>query len=91
MSWSPLGSVFKLENEQTARIKKLINELSNKYKLSEEAILLAWVLKHPASISPVIGTTNKKRIKNANEALEVDLDLEDWFMLLEESLGHRVP
>ncbi len=91
MSWSPLGNIFKEENEQTSRVKKVIKTLSEKYSISEDAILLSWILKHPANVSPVIGTTNKKRIKNANKALDIKLELEDWFMLLTESQGHKVP
>ena len=91
MSWSPLGNVFKEDNEQTSRIKKVLKTLSDKYCISEDAILLSWILKHPANVSPVIGTTNKERIKNANKALNIKLELEDWFTLLTESQGHRVP
>ena len=91
MAWSPLGTVFKKENEQNLRVKKMLKKLSEKYSVSENAILLSWILKHPANISPVIGTTNKKRIKSANEALNFTLELEDWFMLLNESQGHKVP
>lgn len=54
-------------------------------------LLLAWILKHPAKIYPVIGTTNKERILNANKALEIDLDLQDWFLLLEASKGEEMP
>jgi len=91
MSWSPLGSVFKEENEQTSRIKKVLKKLSDKYNTYEDTLLLCWILKHPANVSPVIGTTNKERIKNANSALEIELELEDWFLLLTESQGHEVP
>jgi len=91
MCWSPLGSVFKEENEQISRIKKVLKTLSEKYRISEDAILLSWILKHPANVSPVIGTTNKERIKNANKALDIQLELEDWFTLLTESQGHIVP
>lgn len=91
MSWSPLGSYFKEVNDQTYRIKKTLDTLTEKYTLTEDALLLSWILKHPANISPVIGTTNKERILNANKALEIQLDLEDWFMLLTESQGHPVP
>ena len=91
MSWSPLGSVFKEMNEQTQRIKPILKTLSKKYNVSEDVILLAWVLQHPAKISPVIGTTNKERILNANKALDLKLELEDWFTLLVASQGHKVP
>ncbi|MEM9053076.1 MAG: aldo/keto reductase [Bacteroidota bacterium] len=91
MSWSPLGSYFKKDDERSARIKSVLTELTKKYDASEDLILLAWILKHPANFSPVIGTTNPERIKNANLALKIDLDLEDWFFLLEASQGHKVP
>ncbi len=91
MAWSPLGNVFKETNEQTLRIKKVLKTLAEKYSISEDAILLSWLLKHPAHVSPVIGTTNKERIKNANKALSVQLELEEWFTLLTESQGHKVP
>lgn len=91
MSWSPLGTVFKEENEQTERIKNVLKELVKKYDCSEDTLLLAWVLKHPAKISPVIGTTNKERILNANKASKIELELEDWFTLLVASQGHKVP
>ena len=91
MSWSPLGSVFKETNKQTQRIKPILKTLSKKYNVSENVVLLSWVLQHPAKISPVIGTTNKERILNANKALDLTLELEDWFTLLVASQGHKVP
>ena len=90
MSWNPLGTIFKEENEQTIRIKEALKTLSKKYNCTEDTLLLAWILKHPAKVSPVIGTTNKQRILNANKALELELELEDWFTLLEASKGKEV-
>lgn len=90
MCWSPLGKVFRAENEQSKRIKAVLEKLKNKYAVSEDVLLLAWILKHPAKISPVIGTTNTNRILNANKALSIKLDLEDWFELLQASKGREV-
>ena len=93
MSWSPLGSVFKSEDEQTTRIKATLEKLSAKYGKPADVLLLAWILRHPAQVSPVIGTTSPERIKNANRALnlELEVELEDWFELLKASQGHKVP
>jgi predicted oxidoreductase len=91
MSWSPLGDVFKKTNEQTDRIKQTVELLASKYAFSAEAILLAWILKHPSKIFPVIGTTNPYRISNMTKAVDIDLDIEDWFILWSESMGNRVP
>ena len=91
MSWSPLGSVFKSEDEQTERIHQSLDRLSEKYSHPKDVILLAWILRHPAWVSPVIGTTNPERIKNTSRALTLEMELEDWFVLLKASQGHKVP
>lgn len=91
MAWSPLGHVFKKDIEQTRRLHKQLGILKEKYNATEDQLLLAWILKHPATIYPVIGTTNKNRIANANLALNINLDLEDWFLILVASKGHKVP
>ena len=91
MSWSPLGKVFKEKTEQTDRIHLVLNTLTAKYGLPDDVLLLAWILQHPGQVSPVIGTTNQERIANANRALATTLELEDWFLLLAASQGHKVP
>lgn len=91
MAWSPLGFVFKDDNEQTRRIHRQLGELLDKYDATEDQLLLAWLLKHPAGIHPVIGTTNKDRILKANQAISITLDLQDWFLMLTASQGHKVP
>ncbi|WP_371312136.1 aldo/keto reductase [Winogradskyella pacifica] len=91
MAWSPLGSVFKDDNEQTRRIHKQLGELMDKYNATEDQLLLAWILKHPSGIHPVIGTTTEKRLKLAVEAAKIELELEDWFLILQAAQGHNVP
>ena len=91
MAWSPLGIVFNEDSEQTRRIHKQLGELMVKYNATEDQLLLAWIMKHPSKIHPVIGTTNKNRITNAIKATEIELELEDWFLILVASQGHKVP
>ena len=91
MAWSPLGYVFKEDTEQTRRIHRQLGEFLDKYQATEDQLLIAWILKHPSGIHPVIGTTNKKRIKDAIDATKIDLELEDWFLLLVACQGHKVP
>ncbi len=91
MCWSPLGAVFREDTKQTIAIKNVLYSLAEKYAVTQDVILLSWILKHPAKIAPVIGTTNKERILNANKALTIELDLEDWFELLEVSKGKEMP
>lgn len=89
--WSPMGIVFKEDTEQTRRIHRQLGELMVKYNATEDQLLLAWIMMHPAGIRPVIGTTNFDRIANANRALDIELELEDWFLILVASQGHKVP
>lgn len=91
MAWSPLGSVFREDTEQTRRIHKQLGSLLEKYNATEDQLLLAWTLKHPANIHPVIGTTTKQRIADAGKAADIDLELEDWFKILVACQGHKVP
>ena len=90
MAWSPLGSYFK-ESEAPKAHAKLMTQLTQKYSLTEDQLLLAWLLKHPANIHAVIGTTRVDRLLAAHKASTVELDLQDWFLLLEAQKGERVP
>ena len=91
MCWSPLGSVFKKEDDKSIRIMKLATQLSLKYNVSIDVLLLAWILKHPSRILPVFGTADKTRITNLMEATTIEMELEDWFAFWTESAGKNVP
>lgn len=91
MAWSPLGHYYKEITAQSVRIKEVLLNLKEKYNASETQLLLAWILKHPSGIKPVIGTTNKDRIIESFNATKIDLELEDWFEILVASQGHKVP
>lgn len=91
MSWNPLGTVFREDNEQTRRLKKLLVQLVEKYEVGSDTILLAWILKHPSKVIPVAGTVNIARIQALMKAVELDLDPLDWFAIWTESMGSKVP
>ncbi|MCI3938607.1 aldo/keto reductase [Chryseobacterium aahli] len=91
MCWSPLGTVFKKDNEQANRVKRIATSFSIKYDVPVDVILLAWILKHPAGILPVCGTADPSRIINLIKATTVDMELQDWFALWTESAGVPVP
>lgn len=91
MSWSPLGSFFRERNETSERIRKCLQPLTEKYGATEDQLLLAWVLKHPAGVRPVVGTTTKSRLEMAQKAIQLNIELQDWFLLLEAAKGNEVP
>lgn len=91
LCWNPLGSVFRQENMQTFRLRKLLATLVSKYEIGADTILLAWILKHPAHIVPIAGTVNVARIQALMKATELQLSQEDWFAIWTESMGNEVP
>ncbi len=91
MAWSPLGSIFKENTSTTQRIQTTLIALVPKYEATADQLLLAWTLQHPSGIHPVIGTTNPDRIENSVKALDIQLELEDWFALWVAAMGHKVP
>jgi predicted oxidoreductase len=91
MSWNPLGCVFREDIPQTHRLKKLLATLVSKYQLGSDTLLLAWILKHPAKVIPIAGTVNVARIQSLMKAVELELEMEDWFAIWTESIGENVP
>ena len=88
MAYSPLGSFFK---EGSNKIKKVVESLKDKYSCTDYQLLISWLLKHPSKVYPVIGTTKSDRIKKSMKSLKIEIELIDWFELLEASVGKRVP
>ena len=88
MAWSPLGESLKFGENSV--LKQNLNTLSEKYNCSISQLVLAWLCKHPAYIYPVIGTTKTERVREAVESLNINLDLQDWFVLYEASRGREV-
>ncbi|MEX2232710.1 MAG: aldo/keto reductase [Cyclobacteriaceae bacterium] len=87
MVYSPLGE------------GKLISGKSNnglwskkvKYDASETQLALAWLLSHPANMFPVIGTTKPERIIESAKAIDIRLERQDWFEMLQIASGKDVP
>lgn len=92
MAWSPLGSLFKEPESETAvRVAGVAHELTSKYGTDLAGLAMAFLAKHPAKVSPVVGTTSIERLSHLKNAFELELDLQDWFLLLEAAKGNRVP
>ena len=91
MAWAPLGNYFKEKDEAQQRIENALKPLLKKYDADEDELILAWLMRHPAGIHPVIGTTKVERIKKSLRAVDIVLDEIDWFSLLVASQGRRMP
>ena len=91
MAWNPLGTIFRENTDQTFRLRQLLAKLVEKYHIGSDIILLAWIMQHPAGISPVAGTVNSGRIQQLMKAKSLVLDKQDWFAIWTESMGNKVP
>jgi predicted oxidoreductase len=59
--------------------------------VSREAIVVAWLLRHPAGIQPILGTRTPERLRACCEADAVTLSREEWYALLTAARGEAVP
>ncbi len=96
-AWSPLAwgkltgrpGVTLSESEQ--KTAALLNEMAQAKGVSREAILVAWILRHPAHIQPIIGTTNPERIQASCQADSVELTRSEWYQLFIAGRGAPLP
>jgi predicted oxidoreductase len=59
--------------------------------VSRTVISLAWLLRHPSGIVPVVGTIQSDRIRDAATADAVELSREDWYKILLAARGEGLP
>ena len=84
-AWSPFqfgfyGGPF-MENEQYPELNQVAGRLADERQVSKSAIAIAWILRHPAKIQPLIGTTNAQRLKDICTGIDVELTREEWYEL----------
>ncbi|HYK73316.1 MAG TPA: aldo/keto reductase, partial [Pseudoneobacillus sp.] len=98
-AWAPLAygmfSGRELENpsESVIKTRELVEQMAKNKEISTEAVVLGWLMKHPAMIQPVIGTTNPDRIRKSKEAIRMaeQMTREEWYSLYVASRGNRLP
>lgn len=97
IAWCPLGGVAysawgnTFSNADEQRIEIELAEQAEKYNCLPWQLILAWLLKHPANISPIIGSTTPERIVAAKQALTIEYSHADWYRLLEARNGYEQP
>ena len=92
MAWSPLGGGI-FNDDSIPNYRKIVstaNELAEKYTTGINEILVAFLLKHPSGIIPVVGTTKVERLLQAKAANNIYLTREDWFKLWIATIGEDV-
>lgn len=88
LAWSPLGGGFLGEGgtlrdgDPRHHLLSVLDATAREYGVSRTVISLAWLLKHPSGIVPIIGTTRAERIRDAARADDIDLTREQWYRIL---------
>lgn len=92
--WSPMQyGFFKgcfVDNEEFPELNKTLENIGNKYGVSKTTISFAWILRHPAKMQPITGTTNLTRLKDCIKASEIELTHEEWYEIYR-SAGNVLP
>lgn len=83
--WSPFQYGFfegvYLDNPRFPTLNAKIDELASRHGVTNTAIVIAWLLRHPARMQPVTGTMNLERLKDCVRGCEVTLTREEWYSI----------
>lgn len=93
-NWSPFQyGCFEgafLGNDKFKSLNDKINEIAAKYSLTDSALAIAWLLRHPAHMQPIAGTMNQQRIRDISKAADILITREDWYDIFK-AAGNRLP
>ena len=101
LAWSPLaqgklGSTYPISlrnpnHSQEQALRDALQIVARLQECSRTAVALAWLLRHPAGIVPIIGSTNPEHIRDATKAADLRLSREEWYRLMEAAAGKQLP
>ena len=91
MAWSPLAGGALVRGEGHGPLRTVMARVARDQGVDLGAVAVAFLLRHPARIVPVMGTNDPVRIAAFADALRVEIDRETWFELYAAALGHDVP
>jgi len=101
MAWSPVaggrlgtGAVPDPKDPKHEHHKEILTALDKAaadYNVDRTVIALAWLLKHPSKIVPVIGSVNPQNIRTAAKATDVNMDRDTWYRILRAARGEKLP
>ena len=92
--WSPFQygffeGVF-LDNDKFPELNQVIDEMAEAKGVTNTAIAIAWILRHPARMQPIVGTTNPDRVKAISKASDITLTRQEWYAIYR-AAGNKLP
>jgi len=101
LAWSPLAAgrlcfAAPIDLNEPGHAKRIqlrdaIDLVAREHNVSRAVIAMAWLLKHPSGIVPIVGSTDPANINDVMKATDIDLSREQWYSLLEGANGERLP
>ena len=101
MAWSPLAGgrladsgpidLQAPDHAHRIHVREILDLVARERGVTRSVAALAWLLKHPGRIVPIVGSTHPERIRDAINATEIELTRDEWYQLMEAALGQRLP
>jgi predicted oxidoreductase len=101
LAWSPLAAGRLASNDpidlrdpdhaRRIHIREVLDLIARDRGTTRPIVAMSWLLKHPAGIIPIVGSTDPARIAELPRAVEFEMTRDEWYRLLEAALGQRLP
>jgi predicted oxidoreductase len=101
LAWSPLAGgklgvndpidLRDPDHAHRLHVRETLDLMARAHDASRAVIAVAWLLKHPAKMVPIIGSTDPQKIRDLTKAVDIDLTRDEWYRLLEAGVGQRLP
>jgi predicted oxidoreductase len=101
LAWSPLGGgrlsdtlpidINSPDHARRIGLRETLDDIARDYGVSRTIVALAWLLKHPAKIIPIVGSARPEHIRDAAQAYKLQLSRDEWYRLMEAARGERLP
>lgn len=92
--WSPMQYGFFegcfIDNEKFKELNSVLDNIAQKYEVSKTTVAIAWILRHPAKMQPITGTTNLNRLRECFNATQIKLTREEWYEIYK-AAGNKLP
>lgn len=93
-AWSPFlidlqRGIF-ANHPDYALLNQTIGEIAERYHVSHETIVVAWILRHPAKIQTIVGSMNSDRLTKIAQASQITLTRQEWYEIYR-SAGNILP
>ena len=79
-----------IDNPKYQKLNEELEKLASKYQVTKNAIAISWILRHPANIIPILGTTSVSHLHELVKAKDISLERKEWYSLYL-AAGHYLP